>query len=270
MLSFICHVNWRAVTVIHALFFSLFDHDKYQPCVAVRIRSHKNGLIESQEVMNSCDGSVGSEEVSNGLNDDSLEVNLRERKDADEIIRQLSTNDRLASLVSLTLEYTEINDSTLDCIGKDATSLKFLNLNACQQLTDSGMTGLAKNITSLTNLSLYWNVKIGDSGVEEICRSNTEIISLRLSGCKRLTDVGVASFTSCSTNLTMLDLTRCSNITDAGLQEISMRCTSLQTLLLYAASGFGDVGVAALVSSLHRLEILDVCGAGRLTDTVGC
>jgi hypothetical protein len=238
--------------------------DQWNFCAAVRIRLHKVGV--SKEAMNVCDE---SKEVSNGLNDDSLEVNLRERKDADEIVRQLSANNRLASLVSLTLEYTEINDAILHCIGKDATSLTSLNLNACQQLTDDGMTGLAKNVSSLTNLSLYWNVKIGDSGVEQICRANTNILSLKLSGCKRLTDVGVASFTSCSKNLTMLDLTRCSNITDVGLQEVSMHCTSLKTLLLYAASGFGDVGVAALFSSLHHLEILDLCGAGRLTDTVG-
>ena len=195
------------------------------------------------------------------------ELNLRERKDAASVIQELSDRGELGPICSLNLEYTEIDDNTLDLLGKEATSLTYLNLNACQELTDCGLMSLAGNVTKLTNLGLYWNVKISDEGLQTICQSNTSLTSLRLSGCKRLTDFSVTSITSSCSFLTSLDLTRCPKITDAGLRTISSHST-LETLLLYACSGFGDDGVSALVGSLHNLPVLDLCGTGELTDEV--
>lgn len=195
-------------------------------------------------------------------------LNFREQKQIPELIRQLALNDKIAHLVSLNLEYSDLDDETLAIIGDNSTSLTQLNLNVCQQITDSGIEMLVKKITSLTELSLYWNVKLSDSCVERICRTNSNLTSLTLSGCKQVTDVGLDWISNNCKNLILLDLTRCPKISDKGLQNISEHCTSLRTLLLYASSGFGDVGVAALVSSLHRLEIFDLCGTGQLSDQV--
>ena len=192
---------------------------------------------------------------------------LRESKTAHQALFRLAAEDRLGCLVSLNLEYADISDSTLAIVGDGcSTSLTRLNLNACQALTDHGLFHL-RRLTNLTEIGLYWNVKIGDEGVESITRANHGLKKLSLSGCKHVTDEGVTSIATCK-YLDTLDLTRCAKISDAGLEHIAKHCPSLRILLLYACSGFGDKGVHAVTSSLHRLEILDVCGTGKLTDSV--
>ena len=196
------------------------------------------------------------------------ELDLRERKDVEIVISEKSATNSLCHLTSLNLEYTDVKDASLCTVGKEATSLTKLNLNACQEISDEGLKAVAQNVSNLVELSVYWNVKITDEGVKEICMQNSRIANLRLSGCKRLTDASVVSITSSCKNLTSLDLTRCSKISDASLNIIAKSATTLQILLLYAASGFGDEGVAAITGSLHNLQILDICGTGELTDVV--
>ncbi len=196
-------------------------------------------------------------------------IDLREHKHGGDQIQEMMASGSLRHCEDCNLEYAQnITDDSVRALSM-ATALRRLNLNACQDYTDDGLQALAKGCSSLTDLSLYWNVKIGDNGICAIVKQNTALTKLCLSGCKRLTDDGVVEVVKACTKLVSLDLTRCCALTDKALESISQQCTLLEDLRFYACgAGLGDSGVGALVRSLHRLQVLDICGSSRLTDEV--
>mmetsp|Transcript_21935 Transcript_21935/g.42628 ORF Transcript_21935/g.42628 Transcript_21935/m.42628 type:complete len:326 (-) Transcript_21935:317-1294(-) len=193
-------------------------------------------------------------------------IDLKEHKNADAALKELRDAGGLADIDECTVEYAQhVTDESLRALS-GSTRLTMLNLNACQDYTDEGLADLSRTCTSLRTLSLYWNVNIGDEGVTKITAANSSLTSLNLSGCKGLTDLGAAKVAHSCPKLTQLDLTRCPALTNPGLVELAKRCTQLVELRFYACGYIGNEGVSALLSHLHKIRLLDLCGSKEITD----
>jgi F-box/leucine-rich repeat protein 2/20 len=172
----------------------------------------------------------------------------------------------LGQLTSLTLECTNIGDTSLAVIVRACPHLTYLDLSYCGLLTDSGLIAVSEHCPNLQQLDIS-NDLCGPNASFAASRGAITATSMRAIGkrCRGLTHLGVKfnkSFTPkvvipAFPNLTHLDLSdEGAFFTDAGLRVIARKCPKLVQLQLPSDLHLTPAGLLAFFTSLPKCAVL--------------
>ncbi|GFS23982.1 F-box/LRR-repeat protein 14-like [Elysia marginata] len=214
------------------------------------------------------------------------------------VTRLCETNFNLVHLdLSSCLKLT---DTSLHNITRMLTSLRFLSMRYCSDITDLGLLGYVPENGGMVSKHYFEHDHEGcccnrvresrifrkptgaikehktsmsraqtcvESGDAELCMLS-DLVSLQhldLSCCARITDFGVAEAIRFR-ELRTLNLGGLTKLQDSSLRLVARHNPSLETVSLRACPAISDQAVVDLVENCSRLRHLDLCQCGTLTD----
>ncbi|XP_024515660.1 EIN3-binding F-box protein 1 [Selaginella moellendorffii] len=137
------------------------------------------------------------------------------------------------------------------------SSLVFLNLSDCVELTDKAIVGVSRKCFELQTVILDGCVKVSDKSVGVLASQCRSLQELDVSNCSITDDGIVAVVISVGPTLKTLSLSGCSRVTDESLPTIQKMCDSLTALNLKNCSGFTAAALEKFESDLGtRCDIL--------------
>ncbi|KAL3869205.1 hypothetical protein ACJMK2_041915 [Sinanodonta woodiana] len=160
--------------------------------------------------------------------------------------------DRCPNVEELHLYY--VNISSFDA-RKLPSTLHTLKLDSCSWQPRWIKSG-NPSLPNLRSLSVSHCVRVDNFDVEEFCQySNLE--ELNLCGCYRVKDSGLQKVAQNLSHLTHLDIA-VTSISDLSVHHISRNLKDLKHLCLRRCSAITNGALATLVSSLKKLQYLDI------------
>lgn len=153
-----------------------------------------------------------------------------------------------------------LTDAGAGHIAKCLKGLRYLDLEACHNISNSSIGIIARECQSLESL-LMGGLNVDDDAVIDLVqqRGNT-LHTLDLSECTNLTDRSVAAVAEhCSTGLRCIDLSFVHGFTDKALHMLATDCPNLRKVVILGCS-FGFTATTAL---------LQRCGASLRDFTAG-
>eukprot|EP00039_Didymoeca_costata_P014117 m.224292 g.224292 ORF g.224292 m.224292 type:complete len:816 (+) comp15950_c0_seq2:367-2814(+) len=196
------------------------------------------------------------------------------------------------NLVSLMInELPAVRAGVLETIGNTCLQLQHVSMLGCKNVTDKAIRCLA-GCEKLMRLQLSKNDKINGIGIRGLirtskslthvtltrcsmlaaealsCLATCNIVYLDVSHCPSLPDAGIRAFVEGpgpSRFLQSLHLSHCTSLTESGFMQIGLRLKCLTHLYLRYCEGVTDNCFDSM-TSLNRLELLDVTGCVAITD----
>ena len=153
-----------------------------------------------------------------------------------------------------------LTDAGAGHIAKCLKGLRYLDLEACHNISNSSIGIIARECQSLESL-LLGGLNVDDDAVVDLVqqRGNT-LHTLDLSECTNLTDRSIAAVAQhCSTGLQCIDLSFVHGFTDKALHMLAKDCPNLSKVVILGCS-FGFTATTAL---------LQRCGARLREFTAG-
>ncbi|KAI1289534.1 F-box/LRR-repeat protein 7 [Halotydeus destructor] len=159
-----------------------------------------------------------------------------------------------------------LTDYAIQTLVTYCPNLRELSLNDCPQLTDYSCFELSSKLgSSLRYLSMAKCEQITDSGIRQLGRFCYKLRYLNVRGCESVTDEGLACLArSCGPRLKALDCGKC-DITDAGLKVISENCPNLRKLGLRDCDLISDTGLSLIAFYCRLLSHMNIADCPYIT-----
>jgi len=156
-------------------------------------------------------------------------------------------------LLRIQADWTSVDDSTLEALGRRCAELQHLDLTGVTDVTDVGLIALApgdryvgevspiswQGCPNLRELRLSGNTRITDEGVSHLARHCTNLEMLEIAGSggdwqgrEGITDATLVHLGQCCPRLRILDSARNPGVTDQGLSALMRGCQALEHVLL--------------------------------------
>jgi len=164
---------------------------------------------------------------------------------------------------------SDLTNDSIQALAPVGKTLVKLNAEGCPRISNTGMRALARSAPNLTALSVAFT-SVSDAGIVFLGGlKHLRVLSLK--GLVGVTAHGLRSLASGGSRLELenLNLSGCRNVCDracAALEQLS----SLSRLSLHDCVDVSEAGVRKLVSSLARLESLNLRGCSRIRESVLC
>ncbi|KAK9060223.1 hypothetical protein SSX86_020927 [Deinandra increscens subsp. villosa] len=153
---------------------------------------------------------------------------------------------------------SDFDDDGLRAVGNSCSHLSEVSLSRRLHVGDAGIVSLVTSSKNLIKLNLEGCIRVTDESLKAIGESG--IHNLNLEECCLITDLGleylaVGDLKKC---LQHLNLSKCDRISDNGVIHLKQMVGLTHLNLSKCGVHVTDAGIAALLSQLTNIEILDL------------
>lgn len=164
-----------------------------------------------------------------------------------------------------------LSDQGLGGISQYCTYLTRISLHNCPSITDEGLIALGAFCQQLSVIELVENNLVSSEGIEGLSRA-LALTHVVVRECKRVSDRALSYLSRHP--IKYLDFSDNTAVTDGGLRLIGLgqgpgavARMALQTLILANLFRISDTGLRAISRGCPALEVLDVSGCDRVSDS---
>ncbi|KAH7288149.1 hypothetical protein KP509_31G014500 [Ceratopteris richardii] len=170
---------------------------------------------------------------------------------------------KCVNLMELSLDYSQISDTSLELISIHCKGLRSISLKCCRKLTDLGIKALHQ-CGSLESANLGQASGLTDGSLTAICTGNPHLKVL-VAGYGQVSDKGLRAVASCM-HLRELALNNCSHVTNRGIKQIAGGCPMLRFIALSYCEHITDSAVISLAKGCPRLLKVRLDGCRLLSN----
>ncbi|KAI8150143.1 hypothetical protein BJV82DRAFT_586010 [Fennellomyces sp. T-0311] len=154
----------------------------------------------------------------------------------------------------------QLNDVTMDILGKHLTRLSHLCLASCTGLSDGALLAFLRHQLPLSHLNLSSCARLSDASLRHIAIHCSKLTHLELAGCVLLTDQGFCYLAPRLRTLTHLDLEDLQQITGITVKSLANHQPNLRRLCLSNCTQIADDAITHLVlhGVCHQLQHLEL------------
>ncbi|XP_033762915.1 dynein regulatory complex subunit 6-like [Pecten maximus] len=154
--------------------------------------------------------------------------------------------EKVTSLVSLSLDNTNVDDNALDQVAQNCPNLQRLSVQGCALVTDVGFVHIAEHCGQLQDLIV-------------------NSLEMQSPTGRNITDLGLTSLAHGCPRLKRLVVNKCPGVSSTGLIEIAKHCRDLEEIRVAECLSVTDASAIALAVNCSALRIVNLNSCLQIT-----